>query len=333
MSLLFSVKIFMTLAGLTVAELLHFENVVYFQVAFGLTLVVAIWTFCLVVFTEPGLLPSREQLEQSVSSTSKAAVALNSAYRDMYAIVEPDALARIYGEFQRTRATLYECHACRVFKPTASTSHCEQCNACVVGKDHHCVFLGTCVGVRNRANFTAFLLAGVVAMGVSVFFMGYRMRHFFEAKGSFESLTAAEWATLGIFGLILALKIFVFPFLLGYLANLQILLVVFIAGLAAVIVLGIQKHLPWIPGLVAYFEVILIYFMGSALYYQLSLLHEGSTVRQMIHAERGDRDEDTAELDLLVAKQKARDGKTWAQTVGFVLSGFLLTSHQSYLLE
>ena len=40
------------------------------------------------------------------------------------------------------------------------TFHCEVCNVCVAGYSHHSVYLNTCIGSSNRANYSA-CLAGL----------------------------------------------------------------------------------------------------------------------------------------------------------------------------
>ena len=41
--------------------------------------------------------------------------------------------------------------------PTKHKSHyCKTCNACVDGRDHHCVWIGKCVGKSNRGRFVWF---------------------------------------------------------------------------------------------------------------------------------------------------------------------------------
>lgn len=43
-----------------------------------------------------------------------------------------------------------------IFRPQR-TSHCNICNNCVINFDHHCVWLGTCIGRRNYKWFVYFV--------------------------------------------------------------------------------------------------------------------------------------------------------------------------------
>lgn len=48
------------------------------------------------------------------------------------------------------------CEFCNIFRPLR-TSHCHECNNCVLTFDHHCVWLGTCIGRRNYSIFFVFI--------------------------------------------------------------------------------------------------------------------------------------------------------------------------------
>ncbi|CAE8636621.1 unnamed protein product, partial [Polarella glacialis] len=48
------------------------------------------------------------------------------------------------------------CRTCKIRRPP-KCSHCAHCDNCVLEFDHHCFWIGNCVGARNHKPFVAFL--------------------------------------------------------------------------------------------------------------------------------------------------------------------------------
>lgn len=60
------------------------------------------------------------------------------------------------------------CRICNLYRPPTRTVHCYTCDNCVFGFDHHCIWLGTCIGGGNYTRFLTFLTILVTWIGFMV---------------------------------------------------------------------------------------------------------------------------------------------------------------------
>ena len=75
---------------------------------------------------------------------------INAAYRD-------PGLIRARFEEPVPRDHLW-CDFCQNYQPPGG-AHCPQCHVCIAGYDHHCVWMGTCIGRNNFQQFVRFNLS------------------------------------------------------------------------------------------------------------------------------------------------------------------------------
>ncbi|KAH7664649.1 palmitoyltransferase protein [Dioscorea alata] len=117
-------------------------------VPFHLLLVLLIWSYFMVVFRDPGMVPVNWRPTFDVESleiTSSDSVAHESRLS-----------SESSSGFER-RPNIGYCNVCQNNKPPRC-HHCSVCQRCVLKMDHHCVWVVNCVGARNYKFFLLFLL-------------------------------------------------------------------------------------------------------------------------------------------------------------------------------
>jgi hypothetical protein len=67
----------------------------------------------------------------------------------------------------------YYCEICKVFRSSENVVHCEFCGVCIEGHDHHCVWIGKCVGKNNKCLFNCIFVSICLVYAFLIFIMVY----------------------------------------------------------------------------------------------------------------------------------------------------------------
>ncbi|KAK7926261.1 hypothetical protein WMY93_008571 [Mugilogobius chulae] len=122
---------------------------VFIPVIGGVLFVFVILALLRTSFTDPGILPratpdEAADIEKQIDSSG------SSSYRP------PPRTKEILINQQVVK--LKYCFTCKMFRPPR-TSHCSLCDNCVERFDHHCPWVGNCVGKRNYRFFYSFIIS------------------------------------------------------------------------------------------------------------------------------------------------------------------------------
>ncbi|KAG7459069.1 palmitoyltransferase ZDHHC18-like, partial [Solea senegalensis] len=165
----------------------------------GVLFIFVIITLLQTSFTDPGILP-RATPDEAADTEKHIDDAGNTSYHP------PPRTQEVLINQQVVK--LKYCFTCRMFRPPR-TSHCSLCDNCVERFDHHCPWVGNCVGKRNYRFFYTFI---VLLSFLTAFIFGCVTTHLAlmaqDGKGLVFALQEMElvicffsvWSILGLSG-------------------------------------------------------------------------------------------------------------------------------------
>jgi hypothetical protein len=110
-----------------------------------------------------GYKPDKEDHEFDKSVLGKLHRKINNDnYRDYLGKLKSHRARAVAAKNGKLVTKQKECTTCHIIKPVRS-SHCKVCDNCIADFDHHCIWLGTCIGGRNHRYFVTLLFT--LAMG------------------------------------------------------------------------------------------------------------------------------------------------------------------------
>ncbi|XP_033095948.1 probable palmitoyltransferase ZDHHC14 isoform X1 [Anneissia japonica] len=127
-------------------------------------------------FSDPGVIPRASADEEAATERQiEAQTQQTGTYRP------PPRFKEVVINGQTIK--LKYCFTCKIFRPPRS-SHCSLCDNCVENFDHHCPWVGNCVGKRNYRYFYLFIVSTTI---LSIFVFACNVTHLVlrSQEGSF----------------------------------------------------------------------------------------------------------------------------------------------------
>ena len=107
---------------------------------------------CAVAFSDPGMITPEGQMRANGNGVGGKYAGLPTDGRDL--------------------SDWRYCDLCSVYQ-TPTAAHCPDCNICIDGYDHHCPWMGQCIGKRNMRAFVSFNLSWMLFLFYAIAWVSF----------------------------------------------------------------------------------------------------------------------------------------------------------------
>lgn len=142
----------------------RFRYFIVFSITSSLLSILCLVLLVLIATSNPGYIPKQEfPFARGPLNTPTVYSVL------MKEPLKPAAIETKYFEqvINCSRVKMKYCRCCWILKPPR-TSHCGICGLCVERFDHHCPWIGTCIGKNNYKLFIKFLASAIILTGFNL---------------------------------------------------------------------------------------------------------------------------------------------------------------------
>ncbi|KAK1386742.1 S-acyltransferase [Heracleum sosnowskyi] len=125
--------------------------------------------------TNPGIVPRSSRPPESGTSSTISMDWLSTSTSGRRVPRTRDEI--VNGQIVRVKF----CQTCLIYRPPR-TSHCSVCNNCVLKFDHHCPWVGQCIGIRNYPFYIIFITSSTM---LCIYVFTFTLIHILHQEGRF----------------------------------------------------------------------------------------------------------------------------------------------------